>query len=76
MDLNTIIQVIAESGVKADMENFDDEKTFEQNGIDSLDTYTILLALEEKTGVGLEDASLEDVDSAQKLLAYIVANSM
>ena len=59
MTLNDVIAIIAETGVKPDMENFDAERSFEENGIDSLDTYTILLALEEKTGVALEEVDLE-----------------
>mgnify|MGYP005869784691 CR=1 FL=1 len=74
MKLEDIIAAIAETGVKSDMENFDAEKTFEDNGIDSLDTYTILLALEEKTGVPLEEVELEKVNTAKALQAYIEAN--
>jgi acyl carrier protein len=75
MTLEDVIAAIAETGVKPDMENFDPEKTLEDNGIDSLDTYTILLALEEKTGVQLEEVDLEKVNSAKTLLAYIQANA-
>lgn len=74
MTIEDIIAAIAETGVKQDMDNFDAAKTFEDNGIDSLDTFTILLALEEKTGVTLEDAPLEEVNSAKALHAYIEAN--
>lgn len=75
MTLDEVISAIAETGVKSDMENFDADKTFEDNGIDSLDTYTILLALEEKTGVALEEVELEKVNSAKALQAYIAANA-
>ena len=74
MTLQDVIAVIAETGVKSDMDNFDPEKTFEDNGIDSLDTYTILLALEEKTSVPLEEVDLDKVNSAKALQAYIQAN--
>lgn len=75
MTLDDVIAAIAETGVKSDMSDFDAEKTFEDNGIDSLDTYTILLALEEKTGVALEAVDLEKVNSAKALQAYIAANA-
>ena len=75
MTLDDVIAVIAETGVKSDMENFDADKTFEDNGIDSLDTYTILLALEEKTGVPLEEVDLETVNTARSVQAYISANA-
>lgn len=75
MTLDDVIAAIAETGVKSDMSDFDAEKTFEDNGIDSLDTYTILLALEEKTGVALEVVDLEKVNSAKALQAYIATNA-
>lgn len=71
MTLDQVIAVIAETGVKPDMNTFDPEKSFELNGIDSLDTYTVLLALEEATGVSLEEVPLEEVNSAKALQAYI-----
>lgn len=75
MTLDDVIAAIAETGVKTDMADFCAEKTFEENGIDSLDTYTILLALEEKTGVALEEVDLEKVNSAKALHMYIAANA-
>lgn len=75
MDINDVIAVIAETGVKSDMDAFDPEKSFDENGIDSLDTFTILLALEEKTGVALEGVSLDEVNSAATLQAYIAAKA-
>lgn len=75
MNLEDVVAVIAETGVKADMENFDVDKTLEENGIDSLDTYTILLALEEKAGVPLEEVELEKVNTAKLLQAYIQKKS-
>ena len=74
MNLNDIIAVIAETEVIGSMENFDTTKTFEENGVDSLDTYTILLALEEKTGLQLEAVPLEDINTAEAVLAYINAH--
>lgn len=74
MTLDEVIAAIAETGVKPNMADFDAGKTFEENGIDSLDTYTILLALEERTGVALEEVDLEKVNSAKALQAYIASN--
>lgn len=45
MTLNEVISAIIETGVVPDADTFDATKTFEDNGVDSLDTYTILLAL-------------------------------
>lgn len=75
MTLEDVIATIAETGVKPDMENFDAERSFEENGIDSLDTYTVLLALEEKTGVALEEVDLEKINTARALHQYVAANA-
>lgn len=75
MKIEQVIAVIAETGVKPDMDNFDPNNSFEINGIDSLDTYTILLALEEMSGVPLENVDLAQVNSAKSLQAYIEANA-
>lgn len=75
MTLEDVIATIAETGVKPDMENFNAERSFEENGIDSLDTYTVLLALEEKTGVALEEVDLEKIKTASALHQYVAANA-
>ena len=74
MTLEDLVAIIAETGVVPNIENFNVETTFEVNGVDSLDTYTIILAVEEKTGVSLEDVALEEINSANAMHAYIVAN--
>ncbi len=74
MTLDEVTQVIAETGVVADMAGFDADKTLEENGVDSLDTYTILLALEETSGVPLETVSIDEISTAKALQAYIAAN--
>lgn len=74
MTLDDVIAVIAETDVVPQMDTFDAKKSFEDNGVDSLDTYTILLALEEKTGLALEEVPLEEINTAEALHAFIVAN--
>lgn len=71
LKLDEIVAVIADTGVIADMSAFDPKATFEDNGVDSLDTYTVLMALEEKSGVSLENVDLEHVNSAVLVHAYI-----
>lgn len=74
MTLDDVIAVIAETGVVPQMDTFDSKKSFEDNGVDSLDTYTILLALEEKSGLALEEVPLEEINTAEALHAFIAAN--
>lgn len=75
MTLDDVVAVIAETGVVPQMDNFETKKSFEENGVDSLDTYTILLALEEKTGLTLDVVPLEDINSAEAVHAFITANA-
>lgn len=74
MTLDEIREIIAKTGVVPDMDAFDPEKSFEDNGVDSLDTYTILLALEEETGHSLEGVPLEKIASARALHDHVTAN--
>ena len=74
MTLDEVVEVIVETGVVPNIKGFDATKTFEENGVDSLDTYTILLALEDKTGLNLDDVALEEINSANAVHAYIAAN--
>lgn len=73
MTLDEVVGVIVETGVVPNNKGFDAIKTFEENGVDSLDTFTILLALEEKTGLNLEEVPLEEINSAKALHAYILS---
>lgn len=75
MTLEEVLSVIADTGVVPNMNAFDATKTLEENGIDSLDTYTILLALEEKTDVALEEVPLDEINTAKALQAYIASKS-
>lgn len=71
MKLEDVLRVIKNTNVVPKFDNFNPAASFEENGVDSLDTYTIILALEEEFGVGLEDEELENIDSAEKVFAYI-----
>lgn len=66
--------VIEETGVVPDMAALDDTKSLEENGVDSLDTYTVLFALEEKFGVSLEKVDMEKVASVDLMVAYLNAH--
>lgn len=74
MTLDELIVTIGETGVVPQMDKFDSMKSWEENGVDSLDTYTILLALEEKTGLTLDAVPLEEISSAKAVHAFIISN--
>lgn len=70
-DLNDILDVIGSTGVVQDMSKFDSEKTFKENGVDSLDAFTIYLAVEEKFEVKLSEEELLTAKTAVSLLQLV-----
>lgn len=58
-----IVEIIAGSGGIKNIEAFDPEKSFKDNGVDSLDVYTILLAVEEQLGVSFTDEETDRIRS-------------
>ena len=65
--IEQLIEIVAETGFVDDMASFDPNISFSENGIDSLDVMTVLLKIEESTGVKFSDqeydafVSLNDV---------------
>lgn len=60
--LNTFTEILVEDfDIPADEVTAD--ATFEALGLDSLDVVDLTLAVEEKTGIKLEDSELEDIRS-------------
>ena len=58
--LNTLTSILVEDfDIPAD--EISPEVTFEELGLDSLDVVDLTLAIEERTGIKLEDEELEDV---------------
>ncbi len=58
--LNTFTEILVEDfDIPADEVTAD--ATFEALGLDSLDVVDLTLAVEEKTGIKLEDSELEDI---------------
>lgn len=70
-NLKDILDVIGSTGVVHDMSKFDPEKTFQQNGVDSLDAFTIYLAVEERFDVKLSEEELLTAKTAGSLLQLI-----
>ncbi len=47
------------------------DRTFNQYGMDSLDAMTVLLAIESKCGFKIPDADVDQLDTPNKVLAYV-----
>lgn len=66
--IENIIDIIGFAGVVPDMTKFDPEKTFKQNGIDSLDVFTVFLAIEENLGVHFSEEESTRIKSAREIV--------
>lgn len=62
--INEIIAIIESTEALTDMSNFDQDKSFKENGINSLDVMSIFLAVEEKYGIKFADDEVEKIASA------------
>jgi acyl carrier protein len=75
VSVQKIVEIIGSAGVVPDMTKFDPEKTFKQNGIDSLDVFTVFLAIEETLGVHFSEEVSTSIKSAQEIVDYLNLNN-
>lgn len=66
-----IVAALNDAGVDYDLTAYDPEKTFRDNGIDSLDVMSLFLAIEEKYGVKFSEAESAAIQSPRQLLAAL-----
>jgi acyl carrier protein len=70
-DVARIVEIISSTGVVNDMTSFDANKTFKENGIDSLDVFTIFLAVEEQLGVKFSEEESGRLRSASEIVTLL-----
>jgi acyl carrier protein len=73
VELNTIIKIIGALDVVSDMSKFDPNKTFKENGLDSLDTMGVFLAIEEQLGTKFNADEVDRINSAAELVTTLNA---
>lgn len=71
IEVSKVLEIIAASGMVPDMSKFDPQKTFRENGVDSLDEMSIFLAIEEKLGVKFSDEEADQINSAAKAVEVL-----
>lgn len=73
MEINfqTVKAAILASGVDGDLSALEETTTFESVGVDSLDTFTILLSVEENFGVTIPEERVEELNTIAKLVEYL-----
>jgi acyl carrier protein len=55
--------------------NSDPDKSLLAGGLDSLDFASVLMALEDEFDIVLQEVDVEDLNSINKLVAFVSANS-
>jgi acyl carrier protein len=73
VELNTVIQIIGALDVVPDMSKFDPDKNFKENGLDSLDTMSVFLAIEEQFGKKFNADEVDRINSASELVTALNA---
>lgn len=68
VELKKIIEFVVISGVVDDIENFDPNKTFKENGIDSLDVMSLFLAIEEGLNVKFSEEEANEISTVNQML--------
>lgn len=68
VELKKVIEFVVISGVVDDIENFDPNKTFKENGIDSLDVMTLFLAVEEGLNVKFSEEEANEISTVNQML--------
>lgn len=68
---NYIVDLIVSTGVIFNMEKFDPKKNFKENNIDSLDLFTILLALEEELNIKFDENEANKIKSIDDILKIL-----
>lgn len=69
--IDEIVEIISKTGVVEDMSKFDPCKTFKDNGVDSLDLFTILLAVEERRAVKFSNEESENLSSVLRIIELL-----
>lgn len=68
VEVQAVIEVIAKADVLSDMSKFDPDRTFKENGIDSLDVMNVFLAIEEHYGIKFSEQEVEEINSASEIV--------
>jgi acyl carrier protein len=66
-----LLGILATTGLVGDMSRYEFDKSFKQNGIDSLDVMTVLLSIEEEWGTTFsedEAGTIRSLADAARLL--------
>lgn len=66
-----IMEIIKNSGVSGDVSKIEYDTSLREAGMDSLDMFNILLALEEKFGVKIADEEIGKLNSVNSIVELL-----
>lgn len=69
--LERLQEIIAATGIELKDGQINPEKTFQENGIDSLDTMTLLLNIEEATDLKFSENEVETISCPNDVLLIV-----
>jgi len=75
VSVERLLQITAASGLVADMGGFDPQRSFKDNGIDSLDVMTLLLGIEEDLGLKFSDEEVDRIRSLADVQAVLATRA-
>lgn len=71
IEMDQLIKIIASSEVLDSTSNFDPNKTFDENGIDSLDIMVVYIKVEEVLGITFSNSEVKNIRSPREMLIAI-----
>jgi acyl carrier protein len=72
-ELSKILELVESAGVVPNMAAFDPDKSFRNNGVDSLDVMNILLVVEEGLDIKFSEDEAGRIDSVAKMIEVLDA---
>lgn len=73
IDLNTIGQAMKAAGIELPLESIDPAQPLASQGLDSLDSFNILLELQDVTGIKVADDQVESLNTLNNIVAFFNA---
>ena len=71
MNDQAILDALNTAGIDYDVDGYQPQKTFRDNGIDSLDVMSLFLALQEKTGISFTTEEVSAIQTPAQLLTAL-----
>ena len=66
-----VMTIVKGVGVSADISGITPDMSLRKAGIDSIEMFTVLLAIEEKFAIKIPDADVEGLDTVNNIVRYL-----